>query len=152
MTEQIAKGPPARLTYPFAGPPPFDGRLEVAPGVFWLARPLGFNLARINLWLIRDGEGWTLVDTGMADKPTLDLWENADAILEGRPIKRIICTHMHPDHIGCAGVLSRRFDAPLRFAFLDGLGGIAFGNPAAAIPLRDRAGAVETPAASAHLL
>ena len=32
----------------------------------------------------RDGDGWTLVDTGMGDKPTLELWENADAILEGK--------------------------------------------------------------------
>jgi glyoxylase-like metal-dependent hydrolase (beta-lactamase superfamily II) len=119
VTEQPTRTPPARLTYPFPDAPPFGERLEVAPGVFWVSRPLSFSLARINIWLIRDGDGWTLVDTGMGDKPTLDLWENADAILEGRPIKRIICTHMHPDHIGCAGVLSRRFDAPLHMTALE---------------------------------
>ncbi len=119
MTEQQTKAPPARLSYPFPEPPAYEGRLEVAPGVFWLARPLSFSLARINVWLIRDGDGWTLVDTGMGDKPTLDLWAASDAVREGLPIKRIICTHMHPDHIGCAGELSRRFGAPLHMTALE---------------------------------
>ncbi|MFX8289539.1 MBL fold metallo-hydrolase, partial [Acinetobacter baumannii] len=27
-------------------------------------------------------------------------------------MKRVICTHMHPDHVGMAGWLTRRFECP----------------------------------------
>jgi glyoxylase-like metal-dependent hydrolase (beta-lactamase superfamily II) len=33
--------------------------------------------------------------------------------MAGRPVDRIVVTHLHPDHIGCAGWLSETFDAPL---------------------------------------
>jgi len=42
---------------------------EVAPGVFWLRFPLPMRgLNHINLWALRDGDGWVIVDTGIADK------------------------------------------------------------------------------------
>ncbi|HCK28652.1 MAG TPA: MBL fold metallo-hydrolase, partial [Alcanivorax sp.] len=41
-------------------------RREVAPGVHWLNFPLPFALDHINLWLLEDGDGWTLVDTGFS--------------------------------------------------------------------------------------
>ena len=31
----------------------------------------------------------------------------------GRPVRRIIVTHFHPDHMGLADWLSQRWDAPL---------------------------------------
>ena len=37
---------------------------EVAPGVHWIRMPLPFALNHINLWLLRDGDGWAVVDTG----------------------------------------------------------------------------------------
>ena len=39
--------------------------LQVAPGIRWLRMPLPFALDHINLWLIEEGDGWTLVDTGL---------------------------------------------------------------------------------------
>jgi len=32
----------------------------VAPGVHWLSMPLPFALDHINLWILEDGDGWTL--------------------------------------------------------------------------------------------
>jgi glyoxylase-like metal-dependent hydrolase (beta-lactamase superfamily II) len=32
--------------------------------------------------------------------------------MANRVVRRVICTHMHPDHIGMAGWLTRRFDCP----------------------------------------
>jgi glyoxylase-like metal-dependent hydrolase (beta-lactamase superfamily II) len=92
-------------------------RIEVAPGVWWLRMPLPFALNHINLWLLRDsfdGEGWTVVDTGAATGDTHGLWQRliADG-LDGLPIRRVLCTHMHPDHLGMARTLTDRFDAPL---------------------------------------
>ncbi len=103
-----------RLIYPFESPPERGVVLEVAPGVLWVRMPLPFALKWINLWLIEDGEGFALVDTGVALEETREYWRIIfqDA-LGGRPITRVICTHMHPDHIGLAGWITRKFACPL---------------------------------------
>jgi glyoxylase-like metal-dependent hydrolase (beta-lactamase superfamily II) len=103
---------PARvaLDYPFASPPDHDGATEVAPGVYWLRFPLPFALNHINLWLLEDGPGWVLVDTGIKSDLSRALWERHFATtLRGRPITRIIVTHYHPDHVGNAGWLVERW-------------------------------------------
>jgi glyoxylase-like metal-dependent hydrolase (beta-lactamase superfamily II) len=93
-------------------------RVEVAPDVFWLRMPLPFALDHINLYLLRDHyegrDGWTLVDCGISSDPIRELWSRIfDGGLDGLPILRIICTHTHPDHVGLADMIARRFDAPL---------------------------------------
>jgi glyoxylase-like metal-dependent hydrolase (beta-lactamase superfamily II) len=101
---------PVALTYPFAEPPAHDSFIEVAPGVRWLRFPLPFALNHINLWLLADGDGWTLVDTGIKSQLSYDLWERHFATtLEGKPITRLIGTHFHPDHVGCAEWLVERW-------------------------------------------
>jgi glyoxylase-like metal-dependent hydrolase (beta-lactamase superfamily II) len=104
-------GRPA-LDYPHGDFVPDVGdTFAVAPGVYWVRMPLPFSLKWINLWLIDDGEaGWTIVDTGMPTDTTKAAWRTIfDKLLGGRPVWRIIVTHMHPDHIGNAGWLSRKF-------------------------------------------
>jgi glyoxylase-like metal-dependent hydrolase (beta-lactamase superfamily II) len=88
--------------------------MEVAPGVHWLRMPLPMALNHINLWALEDGDGWTLVDTGMNLPPITTAWQDVISGLMGRrAAKRVICTHMHPDHLGMAGWLTRRFDCQL---------------------------------------
>lgn len=109
----------AELAYPFAEALPEPGKkLRIAPGVFWIRKPLPFALNHINLWLLADRfegrDGWTLVDCGIASEATRELWERViRSELDGLPIVRIVCTHTHPDHLGNAAWLARRFDAPL---------------------------------------
>lgn len=97
--------------------PSFDrpaeaGTVQVAPGVHWVRMPLPFKLDHINLWLLEDGPGWTLVDTGFNNEATRALWERMfPTVLGGRPITRVIATHFHPDHMGLAGWLVPRFGA-----------------------------------------
>ena len=101
---------PDALTYPFPAPPALGEAVEVATGVYWLRMPLPMTaLNHINVWALRDGDGWTLVDTGMNTSETAAGWQGALATtLAGRPVRRLICTHMHPDHIGMAGWLTRQ--------------------------------------------
>ncbi len=109
-----------QLAYPFTLAPEPGAMLEVCPGVYWLRMPLPFVLDHINLWLLEDGDGWTLVDTGIGSDSVKVIWEQLLAgPLAGRPIKRIIVTHFHPDHLGLAGWLSRRFKAPLLMTELE---------------------------------
>jgi glyoxylase-like metal-dependent hydrolase (beta-lactamase superfamily II) len=104
----------AALRFPFAAPPPPGTALEVAPGVRWLRMPLPFQLNHINLWLIEDGPGWAIVDTGVATDTTRQLWEQIFATaLDGHPVTRLVCTHFHPDHMGLAGWLTERLGIEL---------------------------------------
>lgn len=85
--------------------------MQVAGGVYWLRMPLPFALDHINLWLLRDADGWVIVDTGFGHDATRKLWEEIiNERLDGRPVNRIIVTHLHPDHIGLAAWLADRFD------------------------------------------
>jgi len=92
---------------------PDDGdTLEIAPGVRWLRMPLPFVLNHINLWILDDGDGWCLVDTGINASSTRAVWEKILAgPLADRPVTRIIVTHLHPDHVGLAGWLTARTGA-----------------------------------------
>jgi glyoxylase-like metal-dependent hydrolase (beta-lactamase superfamily II) len=88
--------------------------VEIAAGVVWVRMPLPYALDHVNLWLLDDGDGWTLVDTGHGDEPTRAAWDElATTVLEGRPVRRVVCTHHHPDHIGLAGWLASRWGAEL---------------------------------------
>src|SRR4051812_39048226 len=101
------------LDYPLKLLSELGQSVEVAAGVYWLRMPLPMALNHINLWAIEDGDGWTLVDTGMQTAQIAAAWEKVIAgPLRGRPVKRVICTHMHPDHVGMAGWLTRRFGCP----------------------------------------
>jgi len=98
----------AALSYPCRAPPEPGHALSVAPGILWLRMPLPMPaLNHINLWALEDVAGWTLVDTGMHTPETAAHWQTLlPGVLGGRPIQRIICTHMHPDHVGMAGWLA----------------------------------------------
>ena len=109
-----AEGGLPALRFPHAEAPPGGTTIEVAPGVHWLRMPLPFALNHINLWLIEDGVGWAIVDTGINSEETKALWEHLFAgALHGRPVTRLICTHYHPDHIGLAGWLTERLGIEL---------------------------------------
>jgi glyoxylase-like metal-dependent hydrolase (beta-lactamase superfamily II) len=108
------------LVYP-CGEPPVPGDIkEVADGVYWVRMPLPFSLKWINLWLLRDDDGWVIVDTGVATEETRLHWRTIfETHLQGLPVTRILITHMHPDHVGLAGWLTRKFDAQLWMSRLE---------------------------------
>jgi glyoxylase-like metal-dependent hydrolase (beta-lactamase superfamily II) len=109
-----------QLVYPLGEPPEPGVAREIAPGVHWVRMPLPFALQWINLWLLEDGDDWTIIDTGIAMEQTRDYWRAIfDAKLDGKTVKRVICTHMHPDHLGLAGWICRKFDASLWMSRLE---------------------------------
>ncbi len=95
-------------------PPETASVIELVPGVNWLRMPLPMSLDHINVWLLANGDGWAQVDTGMGTPETEQAWDRLIAeSLHGKPINRLLVTHMHPDHVGMAGWLVDRFDVPL---------------------------------------
>jgi glyoxylase-like metal-dependent hydrolase (beta-lactamase superfamily II) len=120
------------LDYPLPTPPAPGETLEVVPGVRWLRMPLPFALDHINLWLLEDGDGVVIVDCGLATDATRALWEQIfDRELGGRPVKRVVATHCHPDHAGLASWLTERFGVPLTMTQSDYLSAHAWRDDAA---------------------
>jgi glyoxylase-like metal-dependent hydrolase (beta-lactamase superfamily II) len=102
------------LDHPWTTPPAPGDVIDVAPGIAWLRMPLPFQLNHINLWLLEDGDGWTIVDTGVGLDDTRAVWERIFASrLDGRPVQRVLVTHFHPDHMGNAGWLTARWKTEL---------------------------------------
>ena len=102
------------LHYPFADRPAPGEAIDVAPGVLWMRMPLPYVLNHVNLWAIDDGDGWAVVDTGVLSDEITAAWQQLFAgALGGRPVSRVFITHLHPDHVGMAGWLTRHFDCPL---------------------------------------
>lgn len=105
----------AGLTYPWGDESPAPGTLiDIAPGVRWARIPMPGSLDHINSWILGEDSALTIVDCGLMLEPCSAAWKALFAgPLEAARVERILCTHMHPDHIGLAGWLARRFDVPL---------------------------------------
>ncbi|MFX0546812.1 MBL fold metallo-hydrolase [Roseovarius sp. S1116L3] len=102
------------IRYPWPDPPEEGTATEVAPDVLWMRLPLPMALDHVNIYALEDGDGWTVVDTGIHSRRGIALWEALMAgPLKGRPVQRVIVTHHHPDHVGMAGWLMERFGAEL---------------------------------------
>jgi glyoxylase-like metal-dependent hydrolase (beta-lactamase superfamily II) len=102
------------MSFPFAKPPPIGELVEVRPGILWTQFPLPFALNHVNVYMLKDGDGWAVVDAGIGDARTRQVWGSLlGGPLRGETLTRIIVTHFHPDHIGCAGWLIDEFALPL---------------------------------------
>ena len=98
------------VDYAFATSPEPGDTQDVAAGIRWLRMPLPFALSHINLWLLDDGDGHAIVDTGVNTKESREIWRRQ---LNDTRVSRVLVTHLHPDHAGCAGWLSETYDAGL---------------------------------------
>jgi glyoxylase-like metal-dependent hydrolase (beta-lactamase superfamily II) len=98
------------ISYEFDVKPEYGDINPVADGVDWLRMPLPFALSHINLWVLRDGDGIAIVDTGINSGKSRDIWRTA---ITDRRLTRVLVTHLHPDHVGCAGWLCEEHDVEL---------------------------------------
>ena len=98
----VPPAPDGAIVTLFEAFPAAGAATEVADGIFWVSTPVPFvGLRQVNVWLLRDGDGWTMIDSGYGDAPVREQLRAAwTAVLRGRPITRLILTHFHPDHAG----------------------------------------------------
>ncbi len=102
------------LRYPWENHPGHDQVVEVAPGVLWARLKLPFRLNHVNIYLLADGDGWTMVDAGFGNEESIAAWTTLfEGPLKHVKVTRLIVTHSHPDHVGLAGWITERFDCPL---------------------------------------
>jgi glyoxylase-like metal-dependent hydrolase (beta-lactamase superfamily II) len=90
---------------PVVPEPPADGEaVALAEGVLWIRLPMPFRPDHLNAYALDDGDGWTIVDTGVDNEPVRRAWAALETgALGRRPVRRVIVTHHHPDHVGLAG-------------------------------------------------
>ncbi len=102
------------LRYPWDTPPERGQAIEVADGVLWMRLPLPMKLDHVNVYALDDGDSWTVIDTGFDSRLTREIWgELMAGPLAGKPVKRVIVTHHHPDHVGLAGWFQAEHGATL---------------------------------------
>jgi len=92
------------IRYPFEAAPAEGQAVAVAPRIWWVRLPLPMALDHVNCYALDDGDGWTIVDTGFDSGRCRAIWGALLAgPLAGKPLRRVLVTHYHPDHIGLAG-------------------------------------------------
>ena len=143
------------LQFPISEAPAMGQPLAVANGVYLLRMPLPFALNHINLWLLEDDIGWTIVDTGINTPACKELWQQVfDKHLNNKPVHQLIVTHLHPDHVGLAGWLCDVWGLELQMSRTDYLtcrvlmSDTGKAAPKAAIDFYQRAGVTDEQLAS----
>jgi glyoxylase-like metal-dependent hydrolase (beta-lactamase superfamily II) len=92
--------------------------MPVTDDIFQVHLPLPFALNRVNCYLLRGADGWTIVDTGLNTAEGRAAWDTTFAALGIAPtdIMQIVLTHAHPDHFGLAGWLQEQTGVPVRLS------------------------------------
>ena len=71
-------------------------------------------LDHVNVYVIDEGDSWTIIDTGFWSKKTQSIWSDIkEKWFSDKPIGKVIVTHHHPDHVGLAGWFQTEFKAEL---------------------------------------
>jgi len=68
-------------------------------GIMRVTLPLPSRPGHVHTYLLEGEDGWTLVDTGLGVPGAKERWAEE---LAGLEVRRIVITHMHPDHVGAA--------------------------------------------------
>ena len=106
------------LEYPMTPPQANGSVVEIANGILWLRMPMPMALDHINVYLLKDVDGWYIVDTGLNTEKTRQLWlQVIEQHCQKKMIKGIICTHFHYDHSGLTSWLTQTFNVPLYMTY-----------------------------------
>jgi glyoxylase-like metal-dependent hydrolase (beta-lactamase superfamily II) len=86
---------------------------ELAPGLWWIALPVPSYMQTVNLYLVRDHDGYAMIDSGLA---SAEAWESFEQQLDELAVPHdalhtIVVTHGHHDHFGLADRLRERSGA-----------------------------------------
>ncbi len=72
---------------------------RIEDGIMRVTLPLPSRPGHVHTYLLEGEDGWTLVDTGLGLPDAKERWAEE---LAGLEVRRLVITHMHPDHVGAA--------------------------------------------------
>ena len=75
---------------------------ELPGGIRRVTLPLPNRPGHVHAYLLPGDDGWTVVDTGLGLPDARERWAAELEALDGAPVRRIVVTHFHPDHVGAA--------------------------------------------------
>jgi glyoxylase-like metal-dependent hydrolase (beta-lactamase superfamily II) len=87
----------------------------VAADVFELRLPIPWEDTHVNCFLLPDGDQVDMIDCGMSSQESFALIAAALRDVAGprARLRRLLVTHIHPDHYGGAGEMTQRYGADL---------------------------------------
>lgn len=89
--------------------------IELPAGIHRIELPLPFELESVNVHLVKLADGYLLIDCGMDTPAAMAALEQGLSRLgiAWQAIRKILLTHMHPDHMGLATKILERSGAEL---------------------------------------
>nr|WP_269802641.1 MBL fold metallo-hydrolase [Marinobacter sp. G11] len=82
--------------------------------MLWTRLTIPSKLDHINIYLIKDKDGWLAIDSGPSSEVNQRLWlEIVKKLPSPNKLTGLLVTHCHPDHIGLSGWLQQYFDVPV---------------------------------------
>lgn len=72
--------------------------------------PLPYDLLSMNSYVIEGHQGLTILDTGEHNEETKAIWQQ---IIGTRTVEKVVLTHGHGDHLGCANWLRDTYGATI---------------------------------------
>lgn len=78
---------------------------EVAQGVWLVRLPLTASMDHVNIYVLDDCNGWTIVDTGSNTPECRGIIDELflKGTLSTKPVSQVVATHYHADHVGLVG-------------------------------------------------
>ena len=87
--------------------------VDLVNGIRRVTFALPFGIDHVHCYFLPSSlGGWTLVDTGLGTRDAEERWRPVLDALDG-PVKRIVVSHMHQDHVGGARDVAELTGAPV---------------------------------------
>ncbi len=98
------------IKFPFEIFPTDKKILKVKEGVYWVKLLLPSMISHVNVYILEEIDGITIIDTGLFCNSCINQWRNIlKNDFNNKNINRIIITHHHPDHMGLVGWFKENF-------------------------------------------
>jgi len=84
---------------------------EMTEDIYMLDVRFPADMGQMNCYLIKGEAGYTVIDTGMRAKESIEIWEKV--LDTGISIEKVVLTHVHHDHIGLAKWFQDNYGIPI---------------------------------------
>ena len=100
-----------KILFPYKKAPAPGSIIKVADGLFWARMPLPMLIDHVNVYILEGCDGLSIIDTGLNFSVCRSAWITIlKKYFDEKPVKKVLITHHHPDHIGLLGWFANNYD------------------------------------------